>query len=329
MFELPQSHFQAFDVVVRSGIDQPELARVETTNSADFFFKLRAGEMPSREFNWFHHWYSDDLKAAVVFSIARVNESYRLRFPRLADFLISPDDKTIVCESAVDTPPETVRHLFLDQVLPRVLGHRGHLIVHASSVQMRSGAGLAFVGQSGWGKSTLAASFMQDGAKFLGDDCLKLKMLEGKLIGVPAYPGARLWDDSIDALYPAGIKTGQVSHYSNKRRIMAESRRAVTQSEFKAVFFLQDPAESSSEAISIQQLRGSSTTMELIRRSFLLDVESSSAAAVHFKLIGEMQSSSPLFFSLQYPRDYARLKDVRAAISESVIGYVGREARQG
>ena len=59
--------------------------------------------------------------------------------------------------------------------------------------------------------------------------------------------------------------------------------------------------------------------MELIRRSFLLDVKNVPSVAGQFEVIKDLMAVKPLFYSLQYPRDYADLQQVRQAIV-AVIG---------
>ena len=117
--------FRAFDVVVQSDLELPELEAC-IVQTADVTLNLRPAVALLDEFEWFHHWYGDEQKTAIVFSIAREPVGYRLRFPRLADFLITDDYKHIACEPEFNTPLETIRHLFLDQLLEKIAGDESY-----------------------------------------------------------------------------------------------------------------------------------------------------------------------------------------------------------
>jgi len=323
---MPQSNparYRVFDAVVSSAIELPELRSSDATDDpedVEFSLSLNPGTGTPGTFDWCHHWYQDEARQIIESSLAVGPEGYRLRFAGQADFLISRDGRHIVCEPFRDTPPETLRHLFLDHVLPRILGQRGNLVLHASAVELADGGGIAFVGKSGWGKSTLASSFRDAGARFLGDDCLCFKVVGGSLVGVPAYSGTRLWEDSKDALFPDGVDSDPVSHYNSKQRIRFAEDEAASPTEFLALFFLDDPARAGGAAARIRPMGGGRAIVELVKRSFLLDVNSVDSAAGQFAAVGRLLATRPLFYTLQYPRDFSRLAEVRQAI----LGTLGR-----
>src|SRR5436190_419005 len=74
----------------------------------------------------------------------RIGSGYLLRFPGLADFEISAEGLAVRCRSTPETSDATSRHLYLNQVLPLVLGQLGKMVFHASAVEIARGA-LAFV----------------------------------------------------------------------------------------------------------------------------------------------------------------------------------------
>lgn len=310
-------NYRVFEATVQSEIDLPELDRTDTSE-ADFLFAMAPARDFEEKHDWFHHWYQDEAKQIIDSSLAREGDGYRIRFEGQADFLILEGGSRIICEPCLDAPLETIRHLFLDHVLPRIMGQRGELVLHASAVELPDGGGIAFVGKSGWGKSTLASSFRDIGARFLGDDCLHLKVVDAELFGIPAYGGTRLWEDSRDALFPEGVSSEPVSHYNSKRRISFREADKLAPTKFRALFFLDDPERAVDGVPNIQPMGGSSAIVELIKRSFLLDVKSVDSAAGQFAAIGKLLATRPMFYTLQYPREYSRLAEVRQAILNTV-----------
>ena len=82
---------------------------------------------------WIHHWPPES--GALSLALSSKGEGFLLRFPGLADFAISEDGLQIGAWPAPPTSRETLRHLLLDQVLPRVLALQGRLVLHAGAVQ--------------------------------------------------------------------------------------------------------------------------------------------------------------------------------------------------
>ena len=151
---------------------------------------------------------------------AKVSSGYLLHFPNLASFVFDTSSDSIRCVPQQQTPPHTLHHLLLDQVLPLVLNHKGKEVLHGAAVVTPYGA-CAFVGPTGTGKSTLAASFLSAGYSVLTDDCVVLDGRGGDIVAVPAYPGFRLWDDAIAALFGTTGSCAPVAHYTPKQRFTA------------------------------------------------------------------------------------------------------------
>ena len=146
-------------------------------------------------------------------------DGYLLRYCGLADFLVDRGGAEIKLSSAgAATSSNTLRHLVLDQTIPMVLSLRGIPALHASAVVTPNGV-CAFLGATGAGKSTLAASFSAAGYPVLSDDCLAFREAD-KFYAVPAYPGFRLWTDSAQWLSTGWFDAPTVAHYTRKRRIL-------------------------------------------------------------------------------------------------------------
>jgi len=203
----------------------------------------------------------------------RTREGYRFRFPAFADFLADREGLRITLAARPDTAPETLRHLFLDQVVPLLLNLRGRDALHASAIQTASGA-CAFLGRSGRGKSTLAAAFHLLGYPVLCDDCLLLKGDAGHVAVEPAYPGLRLWDDSLEFLFGSAPATQPVSHYTSKRRIstLPAGAAGAGLQPLRAVYSLQQCADGAApEVPAIEPLTAREAFVELFEYSFRLD----------------------------------------------------------
>jgi hypothetical protein len=119
-----------------------------------------------------------------------------LKIDRVGRYLVS-NGNDIVVERAPEASEDDVRVFLLGSVLGALLHQRGVLPLHASAVETAYGA-VAFAGQIGHGKSTLAAAFHGRGYRVLADDvCAVALDAEGKPLVMPAYPQLNLWADAL------------------------------------------------------------------------------------------------------------------------------------
>jgi hypothetical protein len=145
----------------------------------------------------FHQWLGED--KSVWCSFFRIENDYLLRFTGLADFKIASQNSTIDCWPALNVAEADIRQLYLNQVLPLAQSHSGKLVFHASAVEVDQNA-IVFIGTSGRGKSTLAASFSTQQYRFLTDDGLLLEKTSTGYQVMPSHASIRLWEDSQAAI---------------------------------------------------------------------------------------------------------------------------------
>jgi hypothetical protein len=98
---------------------------------------------------------------------------FRLRFRDCGEFVISADLTDVQVRRARTERASWLPVLTAGTTSAFLLTLRGHTVLHASAVAIK-GSALAFVGQSGRGKSTLATVLCLDGAQVVTDDVLSV-----------------------------------------------------------------------------------------------------------------------------------------------------------
>ena len=261
----------------------------------------------------FHTWRFADGTLWMLFF--RSGGDYFLRFPGLADFEVSATGLDVQGWPAPGVDTATVRHLYLNQVRPLALSRQGKLVLHASAVAFGSGCA-AFIGESGRGKSTLAASFAINGNGFLTDDGLPLAWQGDQLTATPSHPSVRLWADSEAALLGGSQEAAPPVQYTQKSRFLAGDTLSfcAEQRPLRAVYFL---GTGEAESISIERMKPPVALLELVRHSFLLDVDEQQMLASHFDEISRI-ANLPIHYHLDYPRRFEALPLLRDAIARSV-----------
>ena len=252
----------------------------------------------------------------------RNGQGYHLSFPGLCDFTLSRDGSQISSQPAKNTSPHTVEHLYLNQVLPLALSRQMKLIFHASAVDI-NGQVAAFLGLSGKGKSTLATSFALNGHPFLTDDGLQLEQAEDGLLVRPSHGSIRLWEDSREHLIPPSFAPQPELEYTTKSRFIANDvvQYCHQPRPLGHFYFL---GEGLCDRPVITPLSGRDGMVELVKNSFLLDVDQRDMLRHHFNQLTSL-ARLRIFFHLDYPRDFSSLVEVRNLVIAHMIGKTGRD----
>lgn len=121
-------------------------------------------------------------------------------FPNVGRYLIQ-NGRTIVIEPDEAVAEDEIRQFLLGTVATLLLHQRGLLPLHASGIRTPLGAVL-FIGHSGFGKSTLLATFLSRGYQMLTDDLAAIKVDTSRQpLVYPGYPQFKLWADSAEKLH--------------------------------------------------------------------------------------------------------------------------------
>jgi len=284
-------------LTVASEIPIPELPKAGGAAHAGVAdVRVRMGE-PGASHDQIPRWFMSLTRPTGEQWLACAKEpgGYRLRFPQLADFLVSADGREIVCEAMPGIPLVTTRHLLLDQVIPLVLNLRGHEALHA------------------------AASFLFSGCPVLSDDCLVLEDSHGAILATPAYPGIRLWDDALVALGDDAPPLQPVAHYSLKRRVGTGGKGTfpLTREPLARIYDLGQPYESIDRRRNgqapIEGMTLRDQFMTLVASLFRLDISDRSMLARQFDFAEKVVSRVPIR-RLHLPLGFSSLPAVREAI---------------
>ncbi|NRB71513.1 MAG: hypothetical protein HRU51_06310 [Xanthomonadales bacterium] len=190
------------------------------------------------------------------------------------------------------------------------MAHQGRLILHASAVSLKAGECFLFLGDSGYGKSTLAASLLAAGAIVLADDCVELSVHRGRVYARGAFPGLRLRDDSQRQALPLQRELiHSMGSYNGKQvfRVaqMPDAGYRVTQA-----FALNSPLSPTSD-LSYQRIDGMQAVMIMLRGLFRLDPAKDADRGPEFASVCALFAAGLEVTQLAYPRDFERLVDVQ------------------
>lgn len=128
----------------------------------------------------------------------------RVQFPRVGTFLVEDGRRVTFAASPAATNRDIA--LFIQGSVFGLLCHqRGLFPLHASAVEI-GGRAVAFMGDSGAGKSTTAAALLQLGHPLLSDDVSVIDLSGESAMLLSTTPTQKLWRDSLRAL---GVEAGE------------------------------------------------------------------------------------------------------------------------
>jgi len=169
----------------------------------------------------------------------------------------------IIIEPVPGVEEGLVRSMILGSAIPVLLRQRGLLVLHASCVSI-NGEAVAFLGNSGWGKSTLASAFHQQGYALLTDDVLAIQVEGDHPITFPSYPNVRLLADSASSLGYEFDNLSVVHSACSKRNNLLSEGFSQSPLPIKQIYALENvaAAENAIQILSVQEIM-----VELLRHS--------------------------------------------------------------
>ena len=256
----------------------------------------------------FNYWHYAD--GSVWCALYREGDAYRMRFPALADFVIHTAGY-VHCTPILGIDEPTIQHLFQTQVAPQALGQQHLPYFHASCVSF-NGHALAFLGDSGLGKSTLATYLATHGATLIADDGLALKWENDTYFALPSYQSLRLWDDSRKALIPGNTQTLPPVSYTSKARFSSDGLLpfASHPTPLRCAYFLSTEI---TDVVNITRLSMREAHIAWVRHSPMLDVHDRRRMASQFDQAARL-AMMECSFVLEYPRRYESLHEVSTLI---------------
>ena len=290
---------------IRSDLDFPRLRRATGRGPA---IELRARRAPWPETRSFYRCRTED--RTVWLEVLKSRNGYLLRFPRETEFMVALDGRRIEWFAWPGIPRHVVRRQFLDQVLPRVLSLDGEIMLHASAIAAGQGA-LVFLGNSGAGKSTIAAAMAAKGMRFLGDDALRIEMLTGGFRVWPSHPASRLEPATARAIFG---RTRAVADLTGKATLTSRTATfdwSTRPCPLRALLVL--APRPASAALSIRTLPFRRAMMELVRQTVRLDP--AECAAEEFNSLANLAARIPMGI-LAVPRRLDRLENILHVVNE-------------
>lgn len=262
--------YSAYGLSIQSEIHLATLAGGSAT--ADVQVR-RANVIPPAELNGHATWTT---RSDIYF-----------RFENVGVIRVSGGTEIVVDANGVDD--RTAGLLVLGPSMGALLHQRGLLVLHASAVTA-SGGVVAFLGHSGWGKSTMAGALVKLGHRAFSDDLVPVSLTNGVPIALPGYPFLKLGQDSGAML---GYEMGESAAFlpdDNRRHVAVGGVDPDVPLPLVRVYVL---AEDDRPAIEF--LKPQDAAVELIRHSYASPcLAASGMSAFHLQCCAALVEKLPI-----------------------------------
>lgn len=290
-----------FELALPEYTDGPGFAEIEiaTADTAALAETIRGCELQHRD-DWYHYAHLDD------------GSSY-VRWDDLGEFWVSSGGRRVLCARSPRATAESFHVYLLGQAISFALLKSGFEPLHATAVEVDGGAA-AFLGRSGYGKSSMAACFLAAGHTLLTDDLL-LFQPRSHGIGFEVYPGPpRL------KLFPSiarrflGKSGGEPMNLFTQKMVIPFDHSKARPLPLKAIYALSSPQENRrARKIEIEALSPRDAFLALVKSTFNTVVVDAARlqrqACEASRLVGMVPIKK-----LKYPRGLKHLPALREAI---------------
>lgn len=223
-------------------------------------------------------------------TVRRADGSVLLRIHRRVDFEIDKDYRSVCAWSDPRCDPEMLGIFVAGNMVATVLALRGETVLHASAVEF-DGLAVAFVADSGIGKSTLAALACGRGARFVTDDLLRVLEADG---AIGCWPGATENRLRRDVAELSGDLAGTATRTSADGRAVWRPPATTLDSCRLAAVVLPQP-DRANEQLNLVTLSPGAAVLELSKRPRLLGWSDERVVARNFANLSRLVRSVPVY----------------------------------
>lgn len=255
-----------------------------------------------------------------LFHHARLPDgSIYLKWSGLFEFLASSDGRRVTGRPLSEASCESFQTYLLGQVLSFALLKQGIEPLHSTAVVIDGGA-VSFIGDCGYGKSSLGAAFLQAGYPLLTDDLLVVKQHSH---GFSAYPGPsriKLFPEIARRLLGEHLNGTVMNHLTPKLIIPLDRHQSCPAAvPLKTIYVLAPPATNSRRnQPAIRNLSPRKAFLELVRNTFNTVVTEPDRLQRQFSFATRLVAKTPIRL-LSYPGTVDSLSWVRDAILRDLI----------
>jgi hypothetical protein len=242
-----------------------------------------------------------------------------LFWPGICEILVSADGRCVTGHLLASDCFESWSTYIFGQSLSYALLKRAIEHLHGTAVVV-DGEALGFIGDCGYGKSSLAAGFLRAGYPQLSDDLLILSEAGKRLLAHPGFSRIKLFPEIARSLLGDRAVGTPMNPFTRKLIIPLDPGLSFSKSAaLKTLFVLRPPnPRSPGKQVTIRRLSPRQAFLALTENTFNARVRDPDRLKRLFNFASRIALKVPVK-SLSYPRDLNRLPEVVGSILKSTV----------
>lgn len=237
-----------------------------------------------------------------------------LRWRDLFEFVIAPDGRRIEYRTLPGSTRAALETYLFGQVLDFALLKQGKEPLHSTALALQDTA-VAFLGDSGMGKSTLAAACLVRGFKMLTDDLLLVTRTNGAFAANPGLPRIKLFPEVAERVLGDIASVGVVNPFTSKLVVpLGDDRFEQRVTPLARVYVLRG---SNSSRVQLRTIAPRQAFVRLSENTFNTVVDRTDRLVRHFESAAQIARGVVMKY-LMYPRDLDVLPQVCDAIVRDI-----------
>jgi len=295
-------YYTVYALAIQSEIYLPGLENKEVCTSPDVIIQYGNFERPEESLN----------PGGVC--LCATQDKVILSWKRVGAVQIR-GGKEVLVDPYKDSEQAFLQQCIIGPVFAVLLHQRKYLILHASAVSL-DGEAVIFLGNTGDGKSTIAASLLELGHQFLADDIAAVQTagVSHPLI-FGGFPHLKLWPDAAGGLEFQEDDLSSMHPDLTKKVLYDSFNFSSRATNLKAIYILRD---SDSPKPQIIPLSYQNALVEIVRYSFLARLlDKMDSSVPHFEQASSLVNRVPIRF-LKRRKDLSELRKVARLIVEDI-----------
>jgi hypothetical protein len=246
--------------------------------------------------------------------------AYR-RWTNLFEFVVSADARRIFAHAVKGIQNEAMLAYLLVDALSFSMVRLGWEPLHATAVLTEHGV-VAFLGNSGDGKSTLAALLVQHGSKLVTDDMLVLVRHRSGWLAQPGPPRLKLYQAMADHLL--GPATNQIAMNPKTTKLIIPldtSQCATAAHQLRAIYILTQAADGHPDRPVIRRLAPATAFPRLLAHTAGHYPSEKERLRRQFEFATDVVREIEIK-TLSYRREKGEMVDLKDALLADIVGSI-------
>jgi hypothetical protein len=256
------------------------------------------------------HLSAEELRSWAQHALLPDGSTYR-RWDNLFEFVVSPDARRIQARLLNEGSEEALLAYLLVDALSFSMVRLGWEPLHATAVLTRHGV-VAFIAESGQGKSTMGALLVRHGCPLVTDDMLVLTPVHGRFIAQPGPPRIKLYRDIAKRIFGSERDGVRMNPLTEKLIIRLSANEAVRDGHPLAAIYLiggNDPGAAVDEPC-INRLSSGSALPRILAATAAHYPSDPARLRRQFEFVTALVAQVPVK-TFSYPRDTGQMPLVR------------------